>query len=72
MSGTDKRKHNVHFSPAILEEIERAATRLDRSLSWIVQKAWKLARGEIMRVSSVGGKNARAQDVPQARENDGG
>ena len=29
------------------------AARLDRSLSWIVQKAWKIARKEIMKYPSV-------------------
>ena len=28
----------------MLEEIQREAQRLDRSLSWIVQQGWKLAR----------------------------
>jgi uncharacterized small protein (TIGR04563 family) len=28
----------------MLEEIRNEAARLDRSLSWIVQRAWKVAR----------------------------
>lgn len=31
----------------MLEEIHREAERLDRSLSWIVQRAWKIAKREI-------------------------
>ena len=34
---------DVFFSPDALEEIKREAIRLDRSLSWIVQRAWLLA-----------------------------
>ena len=37
----------------MLEEIKEEAARLDRSLSWIVQRAWKIARVEIKRLPSV-------------------
>jgi uncharacterized small protein (TIGR04563 family) len=47
MNDGDKRKQSVYFSNFLLAEIEREATRLDRSLSWIVQRAWRLARQEI-------------------------
>jgi len=31
----------------MLEEIKSEAVRLERSLSWVVQRAWKRARDEI-------------------------
>jgi uncharacterized small protein (TIGR04563 family) len=31
----------------MLKEIEQEALRLDRSVSWVVQRAWKLARGDL-------------------------
>jgi uncharacterized small protein (TIGR04563 family) len=37
----------------MLKEIQDEAARQDRSLSWIVQKAWKIARKEIMKYPSV-------------------
>jgi len=37
----------------MLQEIQAEAARQDRSLSWIVQKAWKIARKEIMKFPSV-------------------
>jgi uncharacterized small protein (TIGR04563 family) len=37
----------------MLQEIKEEAARLDRSLSWIVQRAWKLARVEIKKLPSV-------------------
>ena len=37
----------------MLNEIQREANRQDRSLSWIVQQAWKLARMEIRKIPSV-------------------
>jgi uncharacterized small protein (TIGR04563 family) len=53
MAGTDKRKQSLYFPEDMLREIQEEANRQDRSLSWIVQQAWKIARGEIMRFPSV-------------------
>ena len=53
MSQTDKRKQSLYFPEEMLEEIQREAMRQDRSMSWIVQMAWKLARGEIRKLPSV-------------------
>jgi uncharacterized small protein (TIGR04563 family) len=54
MSGTDKRKQSLYFPEEMLKEIGQEATRQDRSLSWIVQKAWRHARKDIMSIPSVG------------------
>ncbi len=51
--GSDKRKQSLYFPEAMLQEIKDEAARLDRSLSWIVQRAWKLARLEIKKIPSV-------------------
>jgi uncharacterized small protein (TIGR04563 family) len=48
MNGSDKRKQSLYFPEQMLEEIAAEAARQDRSLSWIVQKAWKAARKEMM------------------------
>jgi uncharacterized small protein (TIGR04563 family) len=53
MPTTDKRKQSLYFPEEMLKEIQEEANRQDRSLSWIVQQAWKIARGEIMRYPSV-------------------
>lgn len=47
---TKRRKVTVYLLPALIEEITRAAEHHDRSASWIVRRAWKLARGEISRL----------------------
>lgn len=52
-SKTDKRKQSLYFPEAMLQEIKEEANRLDRSLSWVVQRAWKLARVEIKKLPSV-------------------
>jgi uncharacterized small protein (TIGR04563 family) len=52
-SGSDKRKQSLYFPETMLQEIKDEAARLDRSLSWVVQRAWKLARAEIKKIPSV-------------------
>jgi uncharacterized small protein (TIGR04563 family) len=41
------RKHSIYFPAHLLAEIGAEAVRLDRSLSWMVQHAWRRARLEI-------------------------
>jgi uncharacterized small protein (TIGR04563 family) len=53
MSGTDNRKQSLYFPEDMLEEIQREAGRQDRSISWIVQQAWKVARTDIRKMPSV-------------------
>jgi uncharacterized small protein (TIGR04563 family) len=50
---SDKRKQSLYFPEDMLEEIQKEAMRQDRSLSWIVQKAWKIAREQIRKFPSV-------------------
>ena len=50
---TDKRKQSLYFPEEMLKEIQNEADRQDRSLSWIVQQAWRIARPEIKRFPSV-------------------
>ncbi len=52
-SKTDKRKQSLYFPESMLQEIKEEAARLDRSLSWVVQRAWKISRLEIKKLPSV-------------------
>lgn len=45
-------KQSLYFPKEMLEEIHREAKRLDRSLSWVVQRAWKVAKREIQAMPS--------------------
>ena len=49
-SSTDNRKQSLYFPEAMLEEIKAEAARLDRSLSWVVQRAWKTARTDVRKI----------------------
>lgn len=53
MARSDKRKQSLYFPEKMLREIQQEANRQDRSLSWIVQKAWQLARPELAKYPSV-------------------
>ena len=50
MPGADKRKQSLYFPEEMLAEIQHEAARLDRSLSWIVQKGWKFARNKLKEI----------------------
>src|SRR2546423_14648215 len=52
-SKTDKRKQSLYSPESMLQEIKEEAARLDRSLSWVVQRAWKISRLEIKKLPSV-------------------
>jgi uncharacterized small protein (TIGR04563 family) len=53
MAGSDKRKQSLYFPEEMLKEIQAEAVRQDRSLSWIVQKAWRVARNDIMKLPTM-------------------
>ena len=52
-SKTDKRKQSLYFPESMLQEIKEESARLDRSLSRVGQRAWKLARLDIKKLPSV-------------------
>jgi len=64
-AGSDKRKQSLYFPEAMLQEIKDEAARLDRSLSWVVQRAWKLARVDVKKIPSV-------NDIADDEESDSG
>lgn len=65
MAGTDKRKQSLYFPEEMLKEIQEEANRQDRSLSWIVQQAWKLARERIKAFPAV--NDVSPDDAPTDR-----
>lgn len=66
-TGSDKRKQSLYFPESMLQEIKDEAARLDRSLSWVVQRAWKMARLEIKKIPSVNDiSDDEEEDAPPA------
>lgn len=70
MAGTEKQKQSLYFPEETLREIMKEAIRLDRSLSWTVQQAWRLARGEVRKFPSVDhpGEAGREPSASPVRE----
>jgi uncharacterized small protein (TIGR04563 family) len=62
MAPTDKQKQSLYFPDEMLREIMKEATRLDRSLSWTVQQAWRVARQELRKFPAV---ELRGAERPQ-------
>ena len=70
MSSSPKKKVTLYFSSGMLEETQREAIRQDRSISWIIQAAWRLARDEVRRLPGYG-EQARAEvasPVPSTKQ----
>lgn len=51
-SGATKRKVTLYFNSVMLAETQHEAIRQDRSISWIIQAAWRRARDEIRKLPS--------------------
>jgi uncharacterized small protein (TIGR04563 family) len=49
---TDKRKQSLYFPEMMLKDIQREADRLDRSLSWVVQRCVRSAITELRKLPS--------------------
>jgi uncharacterized small protein (TIGR04563 family) len=78
MAGTDKQKQSLYFPKEMLGEIMNEAIRLDRSLSWMVQQAWRIARLEVGKLPSIDrvlasepARDARPAAVSEARRDPG-
>lgn len=68
MASADKRKQSLYFPEEMLKEIQEEAARQDRSLSWIVQRAWMIARKEITKYPSVNELDAGLEDDREVDE----
>ena len=44
---SQKKKVTLYFNAGMLLETQKEALRQDRSVSWIIQAAWRLARDEV-------------------------
>ena len=58
----DARKQSLYFPETMLTEISEEASRLERSLSWVVQRAWKLSRGEMKKLPGVNDPGKQVKD----------
>ena len=49
---SDKRKQSLYFPEEYLDEIRAESIRQDRSMSWVVQKSWEIARETVRQFPS--------------------
>jgi uncharacterized small protein (TIGR04563 family) len=65
MGESDKRKQSLYFPASMLEDLKHEAIRLDRSLSWIVQRCVKIGLPEVRKLPSVNdvGDDAESDDA---------
>ncbi len=52
MAGQPSRRQALYFPAEMLEELQREAHRQDRSISWLIQQAWRIARLEMRAMPS--------------------
>lgn len=69
-SNADNRKQSLYFPGDMLQEMKEEAARLDRSLSWVVQRAWKLSKGDIRALPSMGDTDDEVGATAEAPEGD--
>ena len=50
---SQKKKVTLYFNAGMLAETQKEALRQDRSVSWIIQAAWRIARDEIRQTPGV-------------------
>jgi len=46
------RRQALYFPAEMLEELQHESHRQDRSISWLIQQAWKIGRAEMRRMPS--------------------
>jgi uncharacterized small protein (TIGR04563 family) len=49
---SQKRKVTLYFNASMLSETQREALRQDRSISWIIQASWRIARDMVKQMPS--------------------
>jgi uncharacterized small protein (TIGR04563 family) len=62
-TASDKIEQTIVWQRALLSDLTKQAHRLDRSLSWCAQRAWKIARAEVSAMSA-----AKAQTAPDTSD----
>lgn len=70
MGDRDQRKQSIYLPEPMLAELRAEAARTDRSLSWLIQRAWSVARVQIARLPSIDPADERARRSADADAED--
>ncbi len=49
---SESRRQSLYFPGDMLEELQGETDRQDRSISWLIQQAWRLAYPELQKMPS--------------------
>lgn len=63
---SQKRKVTLYFNAAMLAETQREALRQDRSISWIIQASWRIARDAIKQMPGTAQAQSATDDASHA------
>jgi uncharacterized small protein (TIGR04563 family) len=63
---SQKKKVTLYFNAGMLAETQKEALRQDRSVSWIIQAAWRIARDEVRQTPGV----LQGSPTPVSNENE--
>jgi uncharacterized small protein (TIGR04563 family) len=63
---SQKRKVTLYFNASMLAETQREALRQDRSISWIIQASWRIARDAIKQMPGAIQAHPPAEDPAHA------
>ncbi len=65
MATVQTRRQALYFPAQTLAELQAESMRQDRSISWLIQQAWKIARHEMQRVPSTTDYLPDGHDTPR-------
>jgi uncharacterized small protein (TIGR04563 family) len=65
MSKSQTRRQALYFPAEMLADLQREAARQDRSISWLVQQAWRISRGDMKKIPSTTDYSQENQDETQ-------
>ena len=60
MAQVPTRRQALYFPAEMLAELQQEARRQDRSISWLIHQAWKIAREDMRRIPSTTDFSARS------------
>jgi uncharacterized small protein (TIGR04563 family) len=60
------RRQALYFPADMLAELQEQSMRQDRSISWLIQQAWKIARSELQRIPSTTDYLPQDEEEPKA------
>jgi uncharacterized small protein (TIGR04563 family) len=67
---SETRRQNLYFPGEMLSELQNEAKRQDRSISWLIQQAWRIARKELRRIPSTTDYLPDSKDSADTRADD--